>query len=619
MSSAEWEHLDLLAEVDALMADLDAWADDGPPWPPARAGRALVTRLRERVDTLRVRWQAPLVVATFGGTGAGKSALINALVGEEVAITGRQRPTTRMPVLICRPEITPQMLGMAPETVEVVHRHSEALADLVLLDCPDPDTSESEEPAPESAAGNLARLRELLPHCDVLLVVSTQQKYRSACVEQELAAAAAGARLVFVQTHADVDDDIRADWRDVLADQYQSGEMFFVDSLAGLADARAGVPPRGDFGRLVDLLTQSLAGAAAKRIRRVNFLELAGGTLDACAARIDVALPTVEQLEGALTEQRQQLATRLASTAREELTNSRRAWEDRLLGEVASRWGLSPFAGLLRAYQGLGSLLGGAALARIRSPMQMAIWGAAAGGRALARQRRERIAAGDTARAVSRSWDPAELRTAAIILQGYAGEVGLPREEASMARLEAEAESAGEAFVASTARQLQEVISREARRHTGWFPRLRYELLFGVMLVAILFRLGKNFFYDSWLAEFIDPNWTGAAAEIFGWDFFVHAAFWLVAWSALLLWLFSMRLRRGLRRAVTEVSAAWKRDLPGGGLFSGLEDRCRAIRDHRQRLESLIERVRSLRRKIAEPEPRLGHRTADPPVGQGSP
>ena len=105
----------------------------------------------------------------------------------------------------------------------------------MLVDCPDPDTTEVEErgrrerpetqtetyppplsPLPSPLSSNLARLRAILPHCDVLLVTATQQKYRSARVADELAAAARGARLVFVQTHADLDDDIREDWRAVL-------------------------------------------------------------------------------------------------------------------------------------------------------------------------------------------------------------------------------------------------------------------------------------------------------------------------------------------------------------------------------------------------------------------
>ena len=84
MARPELEHLELLAEVDALLGRLQRWADRAPPWQPAEPCRALVGRLAERAESLRVRLEAPLVVATLGGTGTGKSALVNALVGAEV-------------------------------------------------------------------------------------------------------------------------------------------------------------------------------------------------------------------------------------------------------------------------------------------------------------------------------------------------------------------------------------------------------------------------------------------------------------------------------------------------------------------------------------------------------
>ena len=194
MTRAELDHLTLLSEVDALVERLRRWAEGAPRWQPAESSRALVRRLAERAGALRVRLDAPLVVATLGGTGTGKSALVNALLGAEVVQTGRQRPTTTRPTLICRPNLTPEMLGIEPGSVEFLQRDLPALADLVLLDCPDPDTTEQTD----SPGTNLARLRGILPHCDVLLVTTTQQKYRSGRVAEELAAAAGGARLVFV-------------------------------------------------------------------------------------------------------------------------------------------------------------------------------------------------------------------------------------------------------------------------------------------------------------------------------------------------------------------------------------------------------------------------------------
>ena len=47
---------------------------------------------------------APILVAVVGSTGAGKSTLVNSIVGERVSATGIRRPTTNSPVLACHPD-----------------------------------------------------------------------------------------------------------------------------------------------------------------------------------------------------------------------------------------------------------------------------------------------------------------------------------------------------------------------------------------------------------------------------------------------------------------------------------------------------------------------------------
>ena len=477
-----------------------------------------------------------------------------------------------------------------------MHRDVPALASLVLIDCPDPDTTEE----PDAAGTNLARLRQLLPHCDVLLVTTTQQKYRSARVGDELATAASGARLVFVQTHADVDQDIRQDWRKVLGDHYAIGHIFLVDSLSALADAQNGLEPRGEFAALVDLLTRQLAGAAAARIRRANLVDLAEETLTACRQRIDARLPDVQQLLGAIEKQRGRLASRLAAQMRSELLASRRQWEGRLLGQIASRWGFSPFAMVLRLYQGLGWLVSGALLMRARTPAQVALWGAVQGARTWRRHRRQRAAESSTARAAAQAWQEADLRSTALVIEGYAAQCGLDRQASRFEALSDEAAEAVGAFGLKVAGQVDALVSRVAERHAGFFTRLRYELLLLAILGVILFRLGKNFFYDSWLAPSPVPP--------LGLDFYFAAAFWILLWCLVLLWAFTSRLRRGLRRQIDALAETWNTPESVSGMFGLLERECQRIQRFRQELERLEQQTALLRRRLATPDDLLGHR-----------
>lgn len=601
-ASRDLARLDLVAEVDGLLADLRRWSQCGGDWPPAKKNRALVERLAERVGTLRVRLEAPLVVATLGGTGVGKSTLVNALVGCEVSTTGRTRPTTRVPILICPPRLTPERLGIPSDRVELVTRDAPALRDLVLLDCPDPDSTEDAD----AAETNLARLRELLPYCDVLLVVTTRQKYRSDCVRRELSAAAPGTRLLFVQTHAEQDDDIRDDWRRNMATEYVAGEMFFVDSLVALRDAQSGIAPRGEFGRLVDLLTRELAGSASNRIRRANFLDLLEQTLSQGRQSVDSLLPKVHELQSAIGMKRSEFAARLSERVRDELLASHRAWESRLLGEVTARWGISPFSLLLRAWHGLGGLLSSMTFWRARTPAQLALWGMGEGVRQWHQRTRRKAAERAASRGVRYSWDEAELRTAALIVEGYAHEAGLPRDDALTPSLERQASNLGDGFVDRASTELQAVVRKLADKHTGWFIRVRYELLFGAAVAMIVYRFGRNFFYDSWLA--VELGHASSAHPLLGVDFWLGSGVFLLAWSGLLLAAFTARLRRGLTGEITALADGWKDARLATALFDQVDETCRLLVRYRDDLVRLEQRVGDLQRRLAQAEPQLGHR-----------
>jgi hypothetical protein len=382
--------------------------------------------------------------------------------------------------------------------------------------------------------------------------------------------------------------------------------MFFVDSVGALEDSRAGLQPRGEFSRLVSMLTRELAGAAGQRIRRANFLDLVEETLAVCRARIDAALPAVAALDAAINEQRARLAAQLAMEMRGELLASRRQWESRLLGEVAARWGLSPFSLLLRIYLGLGSLLSGATLLRARTPAQMALWGAVAGVQALKRRRENSLADSAGSRALAWSWDEGALRTACIIIDGYAAEAGLARSQTQSEQVARHAAEMGAAFISSTAVELERVLASLAGRHTGWFVRWRYELGLALLAGPLLYRAGRNFFYDSWIAP--ELGLQAQPAAVLGVEFFVQAGFWLLVWCALLIWLFTTRLRRGLHAEIDQLAQRWSAPSSASGVFRALEMQCREIRRFRQAGERLSAEVTALRQRLAQPAPQLGSR-----------
>lgn len=73
----------------------------------ARARRNRAELLAQLDDYLVPRLcapEAPLLAVVGGSTGAGKSTLVNSLVGRRVTEAGVLRPTTRTPVLVCHPD-----------------------------------------------------------------------------------------------------------------------------------------------------------------------------------------------------------------------------------------------------------------------------------------------------------------------------------------------------------------------------------------------------------------------------------------------------------------------------------------------------------------------------------
>lgn len=117
------------------------------------------------------RQARPLVVAFFGGTGVGKSSLLNRLAGEAIARTGVERPTSREVTVYVHESV--ELADLPPELpVEPVRikRHSSAPHRNVLwIDAPDIDSTIETHRSTALA---------WLPHVDLVCYVVSPERYR---------------------------------------------------------------------------------------------------------------------------------------------------------------------------------------------------------------------------------------------------------------------------------------------------------------------------------------------------------------------------------------------------------------------------------------------------------
>ncbi|VAX40499.1 hypothetical protein MNBD_PLANCTO02-358 [hydrothermal vent metagenome] len=469
---------------------------------------------------------------------------------------------------------------------------------MVIIDCPDPDSDEEESPG-----SNIQRLHTLLPHCDLLIYTSTQQKYRSSRVIDELEQAAVGCRLLFVQTHAGLDEDIREDWKERLASHYNVPDLFFVDSLAAMKERQEGKQTTGDFGKLLHLITTELAGAHRVTIRRANLIDLLQSALEHCRTRLTGESQKIEQLEAALEEQRQRLKERMTNRLREELLSMSNLWERRLLTAVTTVWGFSPFSSILRLYNGLGNLIASMSLFRARNSAQMVLIGALQGARWVKSHNEESSAEEQLGQLSMLGLDDDLLQESRIVIEGYVKaanlDVGLVR-QTNLDELRAEATRLEDRFLGKAKTRIEKIISTLAVQNSRLVVRAMYEVLFLLYVTFVVYRVGKNFFYDTFLRELFSKT-SEETVHLLGVDFYISAGVFFFIWSGLLVMMFTRRLRFGLTAKIETLAEELARDRIASGIFPQLEVACSNIHLQRERLDSLTMTTNNLRKEIAAP------------------
>ena len=365
-----------------LPLDVEASETPGAPYTVTHDGtgehgtataRTLLAAMARQLDDYILPRSAsvdnPLTIVVGGSTGAGKSTLVNTLLGEPLTQSGAIRPTTRHPVLLHRAEdeaaLSPErFLPTLPRTrTSGMNAGSQALPGLdpkiaralipittsalpqgiALIDAPDID-SVSEE--------NRTLAKELLSAADLWLFVTTANRYADAVpweLLHEAAARSIAIAVVLNRVPEGDEDAIENDLRRMLDEagihavlihtvteqsRDESGMLAPV-SLAPLTlwirELGADAPARAAIAR------QTLAGA----------VETLAGNLQVLAA---------EQARQQAAHQ--SLATIAAEEYEDALTTIDGALSDGSLlrGEVLSRW--HDFVGTGDFFRSLDSTIG---------------------------------------------------------------------------------------------------------------------------------------------------------------------------------------------------------------------------------------------------------------------
>lgn len=311
----------------------------------------------------------PLTIVVGGSTGAGKSTLVNTLLGEPLTQSGAIRPTTRHPVLLHRAEdeaaLSPErFLPTLPRTrTSGMNAGSQALPGLdpkiaralipittsalpqgiALIDAPDID-SVSEE--------NRTLAKELLSAADLWLFVTTANRYADAVPWELLHEAAARSIAIAVVLNRVPEGDEEAIENDLR-------RMLDEAGIHAVLIHTVTEQPRDESGMLAPVSLAPLTlwirelGADAPARAAIARQTLAGA-VETLAGNLQVLAAEQARQQAA----HQSLATIAAEEYEDALTTIDGALSDGSLlrGEVLSRW--HDFVGTGDFFRSLDSTIG---------------------------------------------------------------------------------------------------------------------------------------------------------------------------------------------------------------------------------------------------------------------
>ena len=305
--------------------------------PARRLQREIADQLADYVLPRLRRLDAPLLAVVGGPTGAGKSTLVNSLVGKRVSASGVLRPTTRSAVLAYHPNdnswfeeerILPGLkrttaASADPATIQLVP--SEGIpAGLAVLDAPDIDSV---------VTRNRTLATQLLAAADMWLFVTTAARYADAVPWEFLRAAVTRGTAVAVvldRVPPEATDEVRSHLASMLTEHGLGDAPLFVVPETSAYDAM--LPPD-----VVDPIRTWLHNIAGDPdVRGAVVRHTLDGAVRSLAARVFVLASAADEQAEAVARLRREVD----SAYDEALAHVDEASGDGSLlrGEVLARW-----------------------------------------------------------------------------------------------------------------------------------------------------------------------------------------------------------------------------------------------------------------------------------------
>lgn len=273
----DYDYSDLVANTKrwAERAVAAGWIDQHM----ARQLEALDSRTPEAlIDRSTSR---PLIVAFMGGTGVGKSTLLNRLAGQPIARTGIERPTSREVTMYRHRAV---QLSKLPENlpfdeIRQAEHDDETNKNVIWIDMPDFDST---------ALHNQEIVLQWLPHIDVLIYVVSPERYRDNKAWRLLLAEGGRHAWLFVMNQWDRGEAVQYDdFKEQLSVagfdvpiifKTSCGELDFSDEFENLAETIAALATETTVKQLESRNTQ--ARKDALKMSLANCLKQVGNDRD---------------------------------------------------------------------------------------------------------------------------------------------------------------------------------------------------------------------------------------------------------------------------------------------------------------------------------------------------